>query len=129
MAITKSLTFDGISINGVSYTPFLDESVEVTVEPVVDMVNNGQSLPAAYTVSFGVNLYNTNVLTDNNVYTNTAAAPVTANVVFTGGTGGQTLTINGVIVHAIQVFDAGRSAYRIGGSKRETNLATGVVLT
>jgi hypothetical protein len=129
MSITKSLTFSGININGVSYTPFLDESVEVTVEPIVDMVNNGQSLPSAYNVSFGVNIYNTNILTDSNVYTNTAAAPVLASVVFTGGTGGQTLTISNVIIHATQVFDAGRSAYRIGGSKRETSLTTGVVLT
>lgn len=129
MAITKSLTFAGISIGGTSYTPFLDESVEVTVEPVVDMVNNGQSLPAAYTVSFGVNIYNTAILSSANIYTNTANAPVETSVVFTGGAGGQTLTVSNVIVHAVQVFDAGRSAYRIGGSKRVVDLATGVALT
>lgn len=129
MAITKSLTFTGINVNGVSYSPFLDESVEVTVEPIVDMVNNGQSLPSAFNLTFGVNIYNTNVGTDGNVYTNTEAAPKEINVVLTGGTGGQTLTMNGIIVHATKVFDAGRSAYRIGGSKRETNVQSIVALT
>jgi len=129
MSITKSLTFTGVKVNGVSYSPFLDESVEVTVEPVVDTVNNGQSLPSAYNVSFSVNIYNTNILTDANIYSNTASTPVETIVEFTGGTGGQTLNINGVIVHASQAFDAGRSAFTIGGSKRVTALSLGVVLT
>jgi len=129
MAITKSLTFSGISINGVSYSPFLDESVEVTVEPVAEMVNNGQTLPSAYNVSFSVVVYNTNVATDANVYTNTANAPVFATMLFTGGAGGQTLNITDTIVHASQTFENGRSGYLLSGSKRVTSLGTGVVLT
>lgn len=129
MAITKSLTFTGISINGVSYTPFLTESVEVTVEPVVDNVNNGQTLPSAYNMTFAVDIYNTNVLTDANIYTNTATTPVEINVAFTGGTGGQTITASNIIVSATKVFEAGRSAYRVSGSFIKTNLADTAVLT
>jgi hypothetical protein len=34
MAITRSLTFDKVIVNGVDLTPHLADSAEVTVEPV-----------------------------------------------------------------------------------------------
>jgi hypothetical protein len=129
MAITKSLTFASVSINGVSYSPFLDESVEVTVEPIAEMVNNGQTLPSAYNVSFSVTVYNTNVDSDTNVYTNTATDPKLISMAFTGGTGGQTLTMSNVIVHGSQTFENGRAGYVLAGSQRVTNLDLGVVLS
>lgn len=123
MALTKSLIFSGISVNGVSYSPFLEDSVEVTVEPVADLINNGQSLPSAYNLSLSATLYNTNIASDSNIYSNAQATSfVLANVVLSGGEGGQTLTMSNVIVHASQDFGAGRSAYTIGATKKSTTL-------
>lgn len=122
MALTKSLIFSGISVNGVSYSPFLEDSVEVTVEPVADLINNGQTLPSAYNLSFSATLYNTNIASDTNIYSNASNAFVLATVVLSGGEGGQTLTMSNVIVHAAQDFGAGRSAYTIGATKKSTTL-------
>jgi hypothetical protein len=130
MALTKSLIFTGISVSGVSYSPFLEDSVEVTIEPVADLVNNGQTLPSAYNLSFSATLYNTGIATGANIYTN-ADAPTfnLTTVLFTGGEGGQTLNISNVLVHASLDLGNNRTAYTIGGTKKVASLAGVLTLT
>lgn len=126
MAATKTLVFTGISINGVSYSQHLNEGVEVSIEPLTDLVRDGQTLVSAYDVSFAVNVYDDGPLTDTNVYTNTSQTPVLANVVFTGATGGQTLTVSNVIVNGNKVYDQNRTAVNLFGTKRTTTLALAI---
>jgi len=127
MAITKALIFTQMRVNNTNFSPHLNEGVEVGIETVTDLVADGQTLPSAYDVSFSAILYDDAPLANANVYSNTAQTPVLANVVFTGATGGQTLTINGVYVNAEKVFDQNRTGVRLFGTKRTTALATSVV--
>lgn len=122
MATGKTLVFSNISVGGVAYGLHLTEGVEVTIEPVTDAVEDNQELVSAYDISFSANLYNTSILNDANVYTNTANTPVKTTVIFTGATGGQTLTIPTVIVNGSRTFDEVRGAARISGRKRVTDL-------
>jgi hypothetical protein len=122
MAITKTLSFTGLNINGVSYSTHLTESGEITIEEQVDEVDDKQSLVSAYDVSFSAKLYDSNVAVDSNVYTNTAQSPSKVNVAFTGVTGGQTVSITGVIVNGTKDYDENRTAIRVFGSKRVTSL-------
>jgi hypothetical protein len=70
MSITKSLVFDKVTINAIDYTPHLADSAEVTIEPVNQTVENGQTLVSAWDVSFSVDLLNTAVSSSVDVYTN-----------------------------------------------------------
>lgn len=128
MATGKTLVFSNISVNGVAYGLHLTEGVEVTIEPVTDAVEDNQELVSAYDISFSANLYNTAILSDTNVYTNTANTPSKATVVFTGATGGQTLTVGDVIVNGSRSFDETRGAARISGRKRTTTLGGAVTV-
>ena len=128
MATGKTLVFSNISVNGIAYGLHLTEGVEVTIEPVTDAVEDNQELVSAYDISFSANLYNTAILSDTNVYTNTANTPSKATVVFTGATGGQTLTVADVIVNGSRSFDETRGAARISGRKRTTTLGGAVTV-
>jgi hypothetical protein len=129
MPITKSLVFDKVSINLVDYTPHLADSAEVTVEPVEQMVKNGQALVSAWDVSFSVDLLDDNVVNAASlVYTNTANSPTRTNIVFGGTTGAATLTIADVIINATPNFEGERVAYTLTGSKRVTTLPSTVTV-
>lgn len=128
MATGKTLVFSNISVGGTAYGLHLTEGVEVTIEPVTDAVEDNQELVSAYDISFSANLYNTSILNDTNVYTNTANTPVKTTVVFTGSTGGQTLTVANVIVNGSHSFDETRGAARISGRKRTTSLGGAVTV-
>lgn len=128
MATGKTLVFSNISVNGVPYGLHLTEGVEVSIEPVMDAVENNQEMISAYDISFSANLYNTAILDSANVYSNTANTPVKANVVFVGATGGQTLTLSKVIVNGSRVFDQNRGAARISGRKRTTTIGDAVTV-
>ena len=102
MPITKTLAYDKVSINGVDYTPHLADSAEVTVEPVEQMVRNGQALVSAWDVSFSVDLLDDNVVNAASlVYTNTANSPTQTFITFTGTTGAATLNIDTLGAKAI----------------------------
>lgn len=123
MAITKALAFTGLNINGVSYNTHLTESGEITIEPVEDRVSDNQTLVSAYDVSFSAKLYDSNVESDSNVYTNTANTANRVSVVFEGVTGGQSISITNVIVNGTKDFEDNRKAIRVYGSKRVTSLS------
>lgn len=131
MAITKSLTFDKVVINGIDLTPHLADSAEVTVEAVTQSVQNNQTLPSAYDVSFSVDVLNDNVVTNASyaVYTNTANTPTLTYITFSGVAGGATLNVTNVIVSATKSFEGERSAYTLTGTKRVTNLGDSVAIS
>ena len=134
MAITKLLSFQSVSItntlgtNSNTYTLHLTDSAEVTLEPVVDTVDDGQSLSSAFDVSFAVNILNTAVLDDPFVYNDSATDPVKARIVFNGVTGGQSLNVENVIINGTRAFDGNWLAIRLTGSKRVTNASNGVIV-
>lgn len=134
MAITKLLSFQNVTIanttgiNANTYTLHLTDSAEVTVEPVVDTVDDGQSLASAYDVSFAVNILNTSVLDDPFVYHDSAQEPVKARIRFGAVTGGQSLNVENVIINATRAFDGNRLAIRLTGTKRVTNASNGVIV-
>jgi len=126
MAITRNLTFTGITINGVSFTEHLQESAEITIEPVTDLVDDGQTLPAAYDVSFAVDIYDANVLTNAvaDVYSDSSTSPNKIDVVFTGISGGTNVTISNVIVNGSKKYDQNRVAVTVSGTKRGVSLSS-----
>lgn len=126
MSATKSLIFTGVKVNNADFSLHLMEGAEVTIEEVTDMVDDGQTLVSAYDISFSVDVYDDAPLTDSNVNTNTAQAPVKSNVTFTGAPGSATLLVTNVIVNGIRNYENNRSAIRLTGSKRTTSLATAV---
>jgi hypothetical protein len=134
MAITKLLSFQSVLIASSTgtgpntYTLHLTDSAEVTLEPVVDTVDDGQSLASAFDVSFAVNILNTAVLDDPFVYKDSAEDPVKARIIFNGVTGGQSLNVENVIINGTRAFDGNRLAIRLTGSKRVTNASNGVIV-
>lgn len=126
MAATKSLIFTGVQVNAADYTLHLAEGAEVTIEEVVDQVDDGQTLVSAYDVSFSVDVYDDAPLSDSNVNTNTAVAPVKSNITFSGAPGSATLLVTNVIVNGVRNYENNRSAIRLTGSKRTTSLTEAV---
>jgi len=126
MAATKSLIFTGVKVNAADYTLHLAEGAEVTIEEVVDQVDDGQTLVSAYDVSFSVDVYDDAPLSDSNVNTNTAVAPVKSNITFSGAPGSATLLVTNVIVNGVRNYENNRSAIRLTGSKRTTSLTEAV---
>lgn len=129
MAITRTLSFEKVNVNGVDYTPHLAESAEVTVEPVEQTVRNGQALVSAWDVSFSVDLLDDAIASSANVYTNTANSPVQTYIRFDATAGGATLNITNVIVNVTPNFEGERVAYTLTGSKRVTTLPGTVSIT
>ncbi len=135
MAATKALVFSSINIassagaNPNNYPLHVTESAEVTITPVTDTVDDGQTLASAFDVSFAVNVYNTTLLADPFVYFDSAATPVLARVQFKGATGAQTLNVENVIINGSRTFDGNRTAIRLEGSKRVTNSQNAVIVS
>ena len=127
MAITRTLTFTGVHINGVDYSEHLQESAEITIEPVTDLVDDGQTLPSAYDVSFSVDVYDSNLLSEAVVYTDSTASPTKTNIVFTGISGGTNVTVADVIINGNKKYDQNRIAVTLSGTKRAVSLSTAVV--
>jgi hypothetical protein len=131
MAITRSLTFDKVIVNGVDLTPHLADSAEVTVEPVTQSVKNNQTLPSAYDISFSVDILNNNVVDNVSVavYKDSTAEPVETYITFSAISGGATLNVTNVIITATPSFEGERVAYTLTGSKRVTNVGNTVTIT
>jgi hypothetical protein len=129
MAVTRTLIFTGAKVNAVALTTHLVDSAEVTIEPVNDTIDDGQSLTAAWDVSFSFKVYDDAVLTNNAIYKASTGEPTKVAVDFDGAPGGVTLSITGVIVNATPQFDENRVSYLITGSKRVTSLTSTVTLT
>lgn len=127
MAATKTLIFTGISIGGTPYDKHLMEGAEVTLEPQTTMIDDGQTLIDSYDVTFQVDLYESDVLSNANVNKDAGVDPTKTTVVFTGATGAQTLTISNVIVNATYNFENNRTAVRLTGSKRAVSIANAIV--
>jgi len=123
MAVTKTLIFDKVTVSGVDYTLHLTENAEVTIEPLTDVVDDGQTLVSAYDVSFSVDVYDTDALSGANIYVDASTDPQKTNIVFSGVSSAQTITITNVYVNAIKKFDSNRLAVNLSGTKRTVTLA------
>jgi hypothetical protein len=138
MAIGKTLVFTGLNIapagtaalggTANSFALHLTESAEVTLTPVTDVVEDNQTLVSAYDVSFAVNCYNVSLIDDAVVYKDASASPQKGNIAFLGTTGAQNVVIDGVIINGTKVFDGNRTAVRLTGTKRTTNVDLGITL-
>ena len=134
MAVTKTLIFSNITIANATggaantYPLHLTESATVTVTPVNDTVDDGQTLASAYDVSFSVSVYNTTLLSDPNVYADASTNPTLARIIFNPATGGQKLNVENVYINANRSFEGNRTAIVLTGSKRVTNAANGVIV-
>ena len=136
MAITKTLVFEkfGTSASGsaagyTNYDIHLTESAEVTLTPVIDTVDDGQSLVSAYDVNFSVTVYNTDVLTHGNVYADAATTPSKGRISFWGTTGAANVIVDGVIINANRTFDGNRTGVQLTGTKRTTNVDLAVTVS
>lgn len=128
MSITRALIFERVSINDVDYSPHLADSVEITVEPVVQEVLNNQTLPSAWDVSFSVDMLNSAIQDDANIYSNSANNVLLANIRFEGVAGASNLTMNNCVILATPNFEGERTAYTLSGSKRMTSVPTVVTV-
>lgn len=126
MAITKTLIFDKVTVGTTDYTLHLSENAEVTIEPLTDVVDDGQTLVSAYDVSFSVDVYDTDTLSASDIYKDATTSPTKTNIVFSGAGSAATLTITNVIVNAIKKFDGNRLAVNLSGTKRAVTLANAV---
>lgn len=126
MAITQPLIFERIRVGAAgaalasmtNYDLHLTDSASVTVTPITDMVDDGQTLVSGYDVAFTVTVYNTSLLSDGNVYTNAALSPTSAKIVFDGVNGATSLNVDNVIINGSRVFDGNRMGITVQGSKR-----------
>lgn len=124
MAITKTLTFSGINVGqAVDYDLHLMENAEITIEQVSDMIDDGQTLVAAYDVSFSVDLYDDTVLSDSNIYFDASQDPVKSNITFNGVSGGSNVAITDIIINGNKKFDQNRVAVTLSGTKRAVSLS------
>jgi len=127
MAITKTLTFSGLSVErgggSITYNEHLMENAEISIEQVTDMVDDGQTLTAAYDVTFSVDLYDDTVLSDSNIYFDASQDPVKSNITFNGVSGGQNVAINDIIINGSKKFDQNRLAVTLTGTKRAVSLS------
>lgn len=127
MAITKTLTFSGLNISEVDYSLHLQENAEITIEPVTDLVDDGQTLPSAYDISFSVDVYDDALMSDSNIYVDSSTSPTKAWIRFEGIAGGQTINIADVYINGSKKYDQNRVAVTLSGTKRVTNVAAGIV--
>jgi hypothetical protein len=124
MAITKPLVFTNIGIanadgSGVTFYPLhVSESATVTLTPVTDTVEDGQTLASSYDLAFEAVSFNANLYSDARVYTNTTANPTRATIVLSGANGAQTLNIGGVYVTGNRVYDGNRTGIQITATKK-----------
>ena len=124
MAITKTLTFSGINVGqAVDYDLHLMENAEITIEQVSDLVDDGQTLVAAYDVSFSVDVYDDALLSDSNIYVDASQDPVKSNIRFVGVSGGSNVTITDIIINGSKKFDQNRVAVTLSGTKRAVSLS------
>lgn len=124
MAITKTLTFSGINVGqAIDYDLHLMENAEITIEQVSDMIDDGQTLVAAYDVSFSVDLYDDTVLSDSNIYFDASQDPVKSNITFNGVSGGFNVAITDIIINGSKKFDQNRVAVTLTGTKRAVSLS------
>jgi hypothetical protein len=124
MAITKTLTFSGINVGqAVDYDLHLMENAEITIEQVTDMVDDGQTLVAAYDVSFSVDVYDDALLSDSNIYVDASQDPVKSNIRFVGVSGGSNVIITDIIINGSKKFDQNRVAVTLSGTKRAVSLS------
>jgi len=124
MAITKTLTFSGINVGqAVDYDLHLMENAEITIEQVTDMVDDGQTLVAAYDVSFSVDVYDDALLSDSNIYFDASQDPVKSNITFNGVSGGSNVAITDIIINGSKKFDQNRVAVTLTGTKRAVSLS------
>jgi len=135
MAATKALVFSSLNIASATgtgpnnYALHVTESAEVTITPVTDTVDDGQTLASAFDVSFAVNVYNTTLLADPFVYFDSSKTPVLARIRFNGATGAQNINVENVIINGSRVFDGNRTAIRLEGSKRVTNSQNAAIVS
>ena len=122
MAITRTLTFTGITVGGNVYTEHLQENAEITIEPITDLVDDGQTLPSAYDVSFSVDVYDSNLLSDPNVYTDSTSSPTKTFIQFNGISGGSNVNITDIYVNGTKKYDQNRLAVTLSGTKRGVSL-------
>ena len=124
MAITKTLTFSGINVGqAVDYDLHLMENAEITIEQVTDMVDDGQTLVAAYDVSFSVDVYDDALLTDSNIYVDASQDPVKSNITFVGVSGASNVALTDIIINGNKKFDQNRVAVTLSGTKRAVSLS------
>jgi hypothetical protein len=134
MAVTKTLVFSNVAVSAGSgsatnvYPLHLTESAEVTITPVNDTVQDGQTIVSAYDVTFSVNLMNTAVLADPHVYKGGSDAPLIARITFRGASGAQTMNVENVIINANRTFDGNRTQVNLSGSKRGVTLDSAVTV-
>ena len=114
-------------MNGVDYSLHLQENAEIAIEPVTDLVDDGQTLPSAYDISFSVDVYDSNLMSDANVYTDSSTSPSKVWIEFVGVSGGQTLNIPDIFINGNKKYDQNRVAVTLSGTKRVTNVAAGIV--
>jgi len=124
MAITKTLTFSGINVGqAVDYDLHLMENAEITIEQVTDMVDDGQTLVAAYDVSFSVDVYDDALLTDSNIYVDASQDPVKSNITFVGVSGASNVALTDIIINGNKKYDQNRVAVTLSGTKRAVALS------
>lgn len=127
MSITKPLIFQAVGVANaaggayVQYPLTVTDSAQVTITPVTDTLEDNQTLPSAFDVTAEIISFNSTLLSDAKVYTDTTTTPSAARLCFVGATGSQNININNVYITAHRVFDGNRTGIKLMASKRATS--------
>jgi len=107
----------------IDYDLHLMENAEITIEQVTDMVDDGQTLVAAYDVSFSVDVFDDALLTDSNIYVDASQDPVKSNITFVGVSGASNVALTDIIINGNKKYDQNRVAVTLSGTKRAVSLS------
>ena len=125
MAAGKPLIFTQMRIedagggNAANYQLVPVDARTLGVEPIEEMVDDGQTITHGFNGSFEVKTYDDAVMSDARVSVSaTVVAP--ARLVMVGASGGTTVTFTAVRINARQSFDGDRLGFIVKATKTTT---------
>ena len=104
--------------NANTYTTHAQEGREIQIETQDQQVDDGQTLIDAFDGSFNFLIFDTDVLSDPNVYTDASQSPKKARLTFKGADGVNDIMFESVIINGHRDFGTNRKGVRVRGSKR-----------
>jgi len=106
--------------SGTTYNLTDQENLEVNIEEVTTLVEDGQTIMDALDGNFNVLIYDETVMNDTHVQTG-STIPARAKIALLGAAGAATTTMDGVIIRAYKDWQTGnRVGFRVQASIRST---------
>lgn len=125
--IYTSLEIDPVGSAAVEFDKQLTEGVELTIEEVTSLIEDGQTSTDAYDVTISIETYDLAILDNAGVNTDASAAQVKSDIELKGAVGAADRKVSGIYLNGTKIFDGNRTKARVMGTKRVARLADTVV--